>query len=88
MGIPLWKSALFFVILISFSIFLFPTKRERGFLYWKAGLFDKAESYLASQHETNPEDLANAIRYLESLAYYGRYDLWQEKVILLIQKKS
>ena len=84
MGIPWWKSTLFFVIIIIASMLLFPTQRERGFLYWKSGIFDKAQLFLASRHKLAPEDLANAIRYLESLSYYGKYDLWKREAFKLI----
>lgn len=70
MGVPLWRSILFFVLIAAFGIMLFPSQRETGKLYAQAGFFDKARFYLEKQFHQDPTDIANAKRYLESLLYH------------------
>ncbi len=75
MGIPLWKSVLFFIFLVIVSIVIFPSQRELGLLYTQSMKFAKAELYLAKQFQRDPKDVFNALRYLESLAYRGEVSL-------------
>jgi len=69
MGIPLWKSILFFAGIALLGINLFPSQRELGFLYTQSHLFDRAQFYLARQYQEDPRDEANAVRYLEALLH-------------------
>ncbi len=77
MGIALWQSSLFFITIALLSIMLFPSQRERGLLYSRTGIFDKARIFLSFQYHRDPGDMANAIRYLGSLSAAGEYDLWE-----------
>jgi len=78
MDISNWKASLYFLGVMLFLIFLFPTKREMGFLYTKIRQYDLAEPFLRNQFNANSEDLANALRYLDSLAYQGNQEKCDE----------
>ncbi|MDD2752528.1 MAG: tetratricopeptide repeat protein [Candidatus Omnitrophica bacterium] len=71
MGISLWKSITFFLIIAIFAVMLFPSQRELGKLYTKSGIFDQARMYLQRHFHQSPEDVASTARYLQSMLYYG-----------------
>ena len=71
MGISLWKSITFFMIIAIFAVMLFPSQRELGTLYTNSGIFDQAKFYLERHFRKTPEDIASTSRYLNSLLYYG-----------------
>ncbi|MFA6600175.1 MAG: hypothetical protein WC352_08215 [Candidatus Omnitrophota bacterium] len=71
MGIPIWKSALFFAAILWVALRLFPTSRELGFYYSEGEGFDSARFYLARQFHRDPLDKSNTVRYLRSLESSG-----------------
>jgi len=79
-GIPWWKSALFFVSIAVFGIALFPSQRETGKLFSETGSLDKARFYLEKQFHRDPADLANTVRYLDSLRYHNEDIVFERSV--------
>jgi len=77
MGIPFWKSALFFIAVTVFSGYLFPSQRELGMYYSASKNFNNARFYLEKQYHKDPGDENNARRYLRALIYNGEYALFE-----------
>jgi len=90
MGIPLWKSLLFFFAIMMFSVKIFPSERQIGFYFSKSKLFSRARFYLEKQYHQDPTDMANTKRYLASLISYGEYKLFERigKAILKEQPNN
>lgn len=76
MGIPFWKSVLFFLSIAVFSGYLFPSQRELGMYFSMSNNFNKARFYLEKQFHKDPSDENNSKRYLLALIYNGEYALF------------
>jgi len=78
MGIPWWKSALFFMAILLLSIAIFPTGRQLGKFYHYSKNFDDADLYLSSRYDRDPSDEGNSQRYLSSLLFFKDFDKFEE----------
>lgn len=87
MGISLWKSILFFLIILICGIFLFPSHRQVGLVYTQAKKFAFAVPYLQTQYQKQPKDFLNARRYLLALLYQGNFKKFEE-VARKLEKQS
>ena len=73
MGIPIWKSALFFLVVSILGISLIPSDREIGRFHADNNDSEEALQYLELRYDKNPYDINNTHRYLLSLLNNGEY---------------
>ena len=71
MGFSLWRTMLFFIIIGLIGFFMFPSKRELGYLLFETGRFEDVLGYLQKHLKEDPEDIASSIRYLSVLSKDG-----------------
>lgn len=71
MGIPAWQSAMFFFLVFSVGIALFPSDREMGMRYSLSRASEQATQYLSRHFDKSPFDYANTLRYVENLSEAG-----------------
>jgi len=83
MGIPLWKTILFFAVILAAGIFLLPSRRQMGFFYSRANNFSAAMPYLEEQYRKNPDDFFNTLRFLQALADEGKFKRFEEVARIL-----
>ena len=87
MGISLWKSILFFLVILVCGIFLFPSQRQIGLVYTQAKKFAFAVPYLQQQYQKEPQDFFNTERYLTALLQQGDFKKF-EQVARQMEKQS
>jgi len=67
MKLSIWKAALFFLIVVAIAFLVIPSGRELGRVRLKEKQYSSARSYLEAHYKEHPEDIPNALRYLEIL---------------------
>jgi tetratricopeptide (TPR) repeat protein len=77
-GISLWKSIVFFLIILGLGFFLMPSQRQLGMVYSQTRKFAAAMPYLERQYQKNPDDLFNTRRYLEGLLEQGNFKKFED----------
>ncbi len=86
MGIPLWRSILFFLLILAAAFRLFPSDRQMGLYFSRSPVLENAEFHLARQYHNHPEDTSNTLRYFQALALSGQYEILDRLAAPLLRR--